>query len=97
MARKIAYRKSMTNETQIKGVWSKVQDNTTTSPTVMYVYACGSAVEVYDEQALRSNLRKFLSDESYSRYTKENGFCTPAMFYRSLEWFVEGLKLFYIE
>ena len=51
--------------------------------------------EYYDEPALRRTMTRFLSDESRKRFGGTN-FCDEASYYKSLEWFLQGLRLFYL-
>jgi len=70
-------------------MWSKTEEN-------FARWEDAGIIEIYDELALRRTFAGFLSNESRNRYGGEN-FCTNKMFYKTCEWFMEGLNLFFKE
>lgn len=54
-------------------------------------YKKDGCTHIYDEAALRTSFRSYLSDESRKRYGGEN-FATEDMFLDGLEWHLDGLR-----
>ena len=53
----------------------------------------GGDSQIYNESGLRHSLRGFLTNESRERYGDDK-FLDYNEYYKSLEWFMDGLKLF---
>ena len=67
-------------------MWSKLPDG-----KIQWKEGC--ATHVYDEAGLRFTMRGFLTNKSRARYGGEN-FSTEACYLKSLNWFMDGMKLF---
>ncbi len=67
-------------------MWSKLENN-------RVMWQDKGRTEIYDELNLRKNMAGFLSNESRERYG-EGKFLQYEDYYESLEWFMDGLKLF---